>query len=344
MRVIPALVIAFVLLPVLAGADVDHGCCNIGDGGWTGSRPDGHAPIGVMGDHTHAQREYMVSYRYMFMKMDGNRTGTETVTTEDVLASYMVAPTGMDMQMHMFGFMYAPWNRATLAVMVPFQSNSMDHITRMSETFTTETSGVSDVKLLALVSLLRWDRQQLHLNAGVSIPTGSIEETGDTPNGNVLLPYPMQLGSGTWDLPLALTYLGQAHRLSWGVQAGGVVRLGENDRSYTLGNRGYLTGWGAWMINDWFSASGRLDAMTWQNIEGADPDLNPMMVPTADPDLRGGDRVDALVGVNFYGRSGWINGHRLAIEFGVPVYQWLHGPQLETDWTIMAGWQYAGAF
>ncbi|MEL7333685.1 MAG: hypothetical protein AAFN12_15670 [Cyanobacteria bacterium J06560_2] len=47
----------------------------IGDGGlplfgdaiyWSPSRPDSHAPIGVMGDHTHEKGEFMLSYRYMY--------------------------------------------------------------------------------------------------------------------------------------------------------------------------------------------------------------------------------------------------------------------------------------
>jgi hypothetical protein len=29
----------------------------------------------------------------------------------------------------------------------------------------------------------------------------------------------------------------------------------------------------------------------------------------------------------------------LAAEVGVPVYQDLNGPQLETDWTFSIGWQ-----
>ncbi len=37
------------------------------------SRSDSHAPIGVMGDHTHAAGEVMVGVRYMFMEMDGMR-------------------------------------------------------------------------------------------------------------------------------------------------------------------------------------------------------------------------------------------------------------------------------
>ena len=38
---------------------------------------------------------------------------------------------------------------------------------------------------------------------------------------------------------------------------------------------------------------------------------------------------------------GWLEGHRLAAEVGVPVYQNLAGPQLETDLIATLGWQKA---
>jgi len=41
------------------------------EGPWTAARPDGHAPISVMGDHMHKMGEWMVSYRYMSMEMEG---------------------------------------------------------------------------------------------------------------------------------------------------------------------------------------------------------------------------------------------------------------------------------
>jgi len=65
------------------------------------------------------------------------------------------------------------------------------------------------------------------------------------------------------------------------------------------------------------------------------------MVPTADASLRSGSRVDALLGLNIQLTEGFTKGHRLAIEGGLPIYQHLDGPQLETDWLITAGWQYA---
>jgi hypothetical protein len=67
----------------------------------------------------------------------------------------------------------------------------------------------------------------------------------------------------------------------------------------------------------------------------------PAFLPPANPDFYGGDRLDLLFGVNLIGQKGAICGHRLAAEFGFPVYQDLNGPQLETDYTFTLGWQKA---
>ncbi len=70
----------------------------------------------------------------------------------------------------------------------------------------------------------------------------------------------------------------------------------------------------------------------WFDIGGADPRLNAGMVPTADPELRAGQRLDLLLGLNVFADRGRLDGLRIAFEAGLPVYQHLDGPQLETDW------------
>ena len=65
------------------------------------------------------------------------------------------------------------------------------------------------------------------------------------------------------------------------------------------------------------------------------------MMPAARTDLRAGTRVDAAVGVNFYRQGGTLDGHRLALELAIPVYQDLDGPQLKSDYRLTAGWQKA---
>ena len=95
-------------------------------GPWSSGRPDGHAPIGVMAEHTHHAGEWMFSYRYMFMHMDGNRMGDRSISDSEVFgAGFAVAPQEMDMHMNMLGAMYAPTDWLTIAVMTSYNTKEM---------------------------------------------------------------------------------------------------------------------------------------------------------------------------------------------------------------------------
>ena len=59
------------------------------EGPWTAARPDGHAPISVMGDHMHAMGEWMVSYRYMTMDMKGLLKGSRCTVSQLLDAGFM---------------------------------------------------------------------------------------------------------------------------------------------------------------------------------------------------------------------------------------------------------------
>jgi len=314
------------------------------------SLPDDHAPISVMGDHNHKQGKWMSAYRYSGMKMEGNRSGTDNISTDEVLDDFMVAPLKMNMDMHMFGLMYGATDKLTLMGMVPYVQKSMSLVNRMDVNFKTKTEGLSDIKLSGLYTVfesetdasLHHGRQKLLLNLGASLPTGSITERGDTPAGNnQKLPYPMQLGSGTVDPLIGLTYIHKYDDWSWGAQGNLILRIGKNDQGYRLGNEFSATTWIARNLNHYSSLSFRLEGKSWGDINGEDDDLNPMMVPTARTDLRGGERVDALIGLNLIAPQEALAGHRLAAEFGLPVYQNLDGPQMETDYRFTLGWQWA---
>ncbi len=329
-----------------------------------------HAPLGVMGDHMHHKGEIMFSYRFMRMDMAGSRIGTDSVEP-DVIATTVpnrffgapmqpptlrVVPVEMTMDMHMLGAMYAPTDWLTLMAMGMLVDNSMDHVTYqggMGTTvlgeFTTDTFGIGDTKVSGLVKLLENDaggvRHHAHLNVGLSIPTGSTTKTDQilTPMGitpTPRLPYPMQLGSGTFDLQPGVTYTGASEAFSWGAQYLGTFRAGTNDEGYALGDRHDATAWAQWGPAPWVSFSGRVAFRSQDAIDGIDPAIM-APVQTADPDFHGGERLDLGVGVNFAGQDSAIKGHHFAVEMLFPVYQDLNGPQLETDWTLTAGWQKA---
>ncbi len=326
---------------------------------WTSARPDGHAPIGVLGDHTHGAGEFMISYRYMYMGMSGSLDGTTPLSNSAIVDpagpyGFLVTPTDMPMQMHMLGLMYAPTDALTLMAMVPAVGSSMDHVTRMSvmadpnaTAFTTNSSGLGDVSVGALYRFATPDRQRVHASVGVNFPTGSTTEMGITPMSpdEVQLPYPMQTGSGTVDLKPGLTYLGQSNSWSWGSQANATVRLGNNDQDYHLGSVYAGTVWGARKLGDAISASVRTEIRNWRDISGASPvyDMAVMgrVVPTVFPDLRGGTHRAAAAGVNVVIPEGVLEGLRFAAEASMPVYQSLDGPDLEAGFSVMFGFQYA---
>lgn len=244
------------------------------------------------------------------------------------------------MQMHMLGLMFAPCDFVTLAAMLPVMRNDMDHRMRTGRTFRTHSDGIGDLKFSALIPVFERENHRIHLNAGLSFPIGEIDEHGDLPTGpNQRLPYPMQLGSGTWDLLPGITYQGHTENWSWGLQGLGTIRPGRNRIGYSLGNRYETTLWGAHRWTSWFSNSVGLKYSIWQNIGGRDPGLNQALVPTADTNSRGGKRMDFLFGLNLYIPEGILKGQRVAIDFGIPFMQSLDGPQLETDWYMTAGWQ-----
>jgi hypothetical protein len=310
------------------------------------SHSDDHAPIGVMGDHTHDAGEWMVSYRYMRMRMNGNRDNDDRISAASVLNDFPVAPTRMDMQMHMFGLMYAPIDRVTMMLMLPYVSLDMSHRLRNGNRFTTRSDGLGDTRAAALVRLIDEHEHHLHAQIGFSFPTGSLTEQDKTPASGgttVRLPYPMQIGSGTYDFLPGLTYTGQRHAYSWGAQARGEIRMNENHAEYRQGDEYALTAWGGIELADWISTTLRAEWSHSLNYRGRDesPSVNPNVVPTADPDRRAGMRLDVLLGVNLMAPSGPLKGLRLAVEAGLPAYQRLDGPQLETDWLVTTGLQYA---
>lgn len=304
-------------------------------------------PIGVMGSHMHRTGEWMITLSIMGSGMGGLLNQTTSVTAEQALHDFSMVPQSMLMGMPMLGVMYALQDWLTLMAMVPDMGMHMNHIGQESHMHTMQamrttlanmsSGGLGDISLSALVGNWQFENHTLHLNLGLSLPTGAIDLSQPSMNNSTpqVLPYSMRLGSGTWDLLPALTYTGHAGPWCWGLQPGGTIRLGTNALNYRLGHRLEGSGWLGYRFNHWLSASLRLQGYIWGNAEGADIRLDKTMIPAADPARLGGQRLDLLLGLNFVP---WP-GQRLGLEGGVPIYQSLSGPQLATQWIVWTGWQ-----
>lgn len=299
-------------------------------------RPDAHAPIGVMRDHMHKKGEIMLSYRLSYMKMRGLARGDSNSDANSAFASgYMSAPTEMTMKMDMLSAMYGLTDDVTLSAMIGAVKKDMHHQHKMNGRFDRESEGFSDVKISSSYRFFKKKDSAAQFNFGLSLPTGSIDENY---SGN-RLPYPMQIGSGSYELLPGLSFTSLENGFSYGGQINGVFRLDSNKHGYKLGDSYSSTAWLAKPLGHRISLSTRLKFTKTEAIKGQDATLNPNMIATADASLQERESLDAFLGANYIFTGNFLKGHRLAIEYGMPLYQRFKGLALKDDYRLTVGWQ-----
>jgi hypothetical protein len=299
-------------------------------------------PVGIMGDHHHHKGGWMASYRYKSISMEGMQNGSEEIGIANVLQEYMMSPTTMRMQGHMVGLMYGVSRRVTLMAMLPYMRMDMDMKSSMGMTSTMSSAGVGDLKLSSIVEIWRQRSSILLGNLGVSLPIGSISAKGDMPMGeNLLLPYSMQMGSGSFGVLTSLTFSHAVNRVTLGLQYNGNIRLNDNNKDYRMGDLHDINIWTAYKANQWISTSVRLKAAKSGKIDGMATELNKVMTPLNDQVNSGSTRIRGLVGINVYPQLHQLENHVVGLEFGIPLYQEFTGTQMKSAHTLTLGWQYA---
>jgi hypothetical protein len=344
-------------------AGMDHS--KMGHGmGHHGGHHHMSTPIGVMGAHVMPQGKFMLSYRYMHMDMNGMRQGT-TDLSDDYVATNVpnrffgmpgqppttrIVPDRMTMDMHMFGAMYGLSERVTVMGMLPYIKKEMRTTTYQGPAGTNvlgsnkmKSEGIGDLRFSAIMDLAKSEKSSLTGMLGVSLPTGSITETGQmlSPMGmrpTMRMAYPMQLGSGTVDLHPAITWQTNSGPINWGAQVRGSIRLGSNDEGYSLGDAYALSAWASTKVAPWLSLSGRIEAQTIGSVDGIDRNIMGPM-PGTNPAFIGGDYVTIFAGADITPKQGALKGHKIGLEVGVPVYQDLNGPMLKRDWSAAIAWR-----
>jgi hypothetical protein len=150
----------------------------------------------------------------------------------------------------------------------------------------------------------------------------------------------MQLGSGTFDPFVGVTYLGQTDRFSWGLQSLYKFRIGENSENYSLGNRFDVIGWGAVKVSNYLSFSARIGYLNIAKINGADADLNPAMMPLFNTANSGKNKIDLGIGSNFLIPKEELKNLRFAVEVKFPISQNVNGIQMTNELIGIFGIQY----
>ena len=342
----------------LAAIDVSHSSHSQGH-----NHSNAIEPQSLMGTHMHEKGEWMIGYKYNFMRMSDMRDGTDDLSEADVIAlanpnappaNFRVVPTDMNMQMHMFSAMYGVTDWLTVMGMAMYMKNDMSHVTynmggSKIGTFETKSGGLGDFKISGLMRLYEDTYEgaghKLHLNLGVSLPTGDLTQEDEvlTPMGTrvtLRLPYAMQLGSGTYDVLPGITYTGHKNNWGWGMQYSGEMRLqDENDEGYSLGDKHSLHSWAGYGLDNGFNFGTRLSYSHQDDINGRDSSIA-APVPTADPDNYGGERINLGLFAGFTPKNPEFKGQVFGIEGDIPLYQDLNGPQMKQDYSLSLRWSF----
>lgn len=329
--------IAVALLSVAAPAAAQE------DWSWTSSRPDGHAPVGVVGDRLLSLGSVEFGYRFSNLNSQGVWFGTDSLTLDETLEFYDVAPLALTNQTHSFTVSMGATESLTFIASMDYSSRSREQLSNSGVFYVTEADELGDLSLTGLYSIYDEGAYRAHVQLGALVPTGSDDVRRETPFSSPDvegLPYDMRPGGGTFAVLPGISAQVQNEVGTVGAQVRGTLPVGTNDRDYSLGNQVYATGWAAYKLNEYFSISARFQYQKWSGINGQDPDLDPIQDPGNDAFFLEGERLDLPVGINLYMPEGSsLEGHRLSLEAIFPTHHEYQGPQLALDWGLMLGWQ-----
>ena len=302
----------------------------------------GNMPLNIPGAGTPEPHEFRVKMNLSWGRMVGLRRGTSNRSTKDTLGQYMMTQRKMDMYMSNVSVGYAFSDRFFAGIMGMYMEKDMEMIRRGGRRSSMNSQGAGDTMLMTKTLLYADDylipTSQVSLLLGVSIPTGSIDQD-DT---GQILPYSMQLGSGTFDPFIGVLYEGSSSPFWWGANASYLARAYENYKSYNLGDEYRLDLYGMYQLRHNLVGELQIKGKYVGDLEGEAQEIeqdgdghmngNPNMAFMSnlyDPDNYGGSTVDLTTGVQWQP----FRNHILNAQFSVPLFQNLHGTQMERDFT-----------
>ena len=316
----------------------------------------GNMPLNIFGGGIPEPKEFRFKLSQMIMEMGPLRDGTDEISNDDLIGSangtnFPALPTNMQMYMTMIGAAYSFSDDFAVMGMTSYIENTMRMNLNNGNDFTMTSGGVGDVTLLAKYRAYADDNlvptNQVSVLFGLSLPSGSINKkfsnhTNDTFNGS-LLPFKMQLGSGTVDPIIGLTYQGSRDPFWWGFNTQLEGHIYDNEQGYRRAQELRYDFYAMKQVHDkvvvhaqlngWYEGKFSEEAYDVR-VSGAGHNAlntaNNLISPLFDPDNYGGHKLHFGLGVQFQP----LPLHVMELTASVPIHQDLNGPQLQDNWMV----------
>ena len=316
----------------------------------------GNMPLNIFGGGIPEPKEFRFKLSQMIMEMGPLRDGTDEISNDDLIGSangtnFPALPTNMQMYMTMIGAAYSFSDDFAVMGMTSYIENTMRMNLNNGNDFTMTSGGVGDITLLAKYRAYADDNlvptNQVSVLFGLSLPSGSINKkfsnhTNDTFNGS-LLPFKMQLGSGTVDPIIGLTYQGSRDPFWWGFNTQLEGHIYDNEQGYRRAQELRYDFYAMKQVHDkvvvhaqlngWYEGKFSDEAYDVR-VSGAGHNAlstaNNLVSPLFDPDNYGGHKLHFGLGVQFQP----LPLHVMELTASVPIHQDLNGPQLQDNWMV----------
>lgn len=299
---------------------------------WSDDRPDARPPGIVLGGRILEKSDLQLEYRFGKMSFGDVRLGTESLDLLDVLSVYGGAPFGRTNDDHYFKVSYGLFDWLTLEGRWGWLSRSRQF---GNETVfvDNQSSGFSDLEAAALISVYDKGGIKAHLIGGATLPFGSIDKIGPDISGTPrILPYTMQLGTGSIMLTPGAAAMMQNDRATVGASVRALFPLYDNDRDYRYGDAFEGILWANYRLNDNFAVTTGARLHRYGAIQGQDPAMDPLADPSQDPFFSSGTTVVLPLGLSMLIPTGLLAGTDIHFEFAFPAYESFDAPRPEGDW------------
>lgn len=316
-------------------------------------------PLNIMGAGIPEPKEFRFKMSGSYMTMDGLTQDGDSIRPEEILGmpapppmlKFMAVPTKMEMKMISASLMYSFTHKLVGGVMLMQNKNSMDMkfngpmSMMFGSGYTMESEGTGDTMVMAKYRFyadhMTAPKSQASVLFGLSLPTGSIDEKNKKhPNPmmtNNLLPYGMQLGSGTYDPSIGLLYQGDVNPIWWGANLVYTARVEDNKRDYRLGDKATLDIYGMYQLSSEFLLHGQINGKYEDKIDGVMKEgvlESVYMTPLWDTDNYGGREVNLSVGLQYRPKPFNV----VEVSATKNIYDDSNGIQLENDYSVMVTW------
>jgi hypothetical protein len=345
-----ALFSSFIVMAWMTAAQAYVGLCCAHCGG--------NMPLNIFGGGIPETHEFRFKISQSIMSMDGLRDGTDNVLASTLVgvpngSKFVAIPESMDMNMTMVGGAYSFTDDFAVMAMGSYISNEMRMQIRAQNgnNFTMTSDGIGDLTVLGKYRLYKDDNlvptKQVSMIFGLSLPTGAIDRhfTRNTVAGQngTILPFKMQLGSGTLDPIIGFTYQGSRDPWWWGFNTQLEAHVYNNEQGYHRGQEfrydlyamrqvhdkvvvhAQLNGW----YEGHYSAEPYNQRVLGNGHLGGTP-TGAFTSPLFDPNNYGGHKMALSAGVQFQP----IPLHILELTGSVPIHQDLNGPQLKDAYML----------